>query len=474
MTSLDPPALDEFVQADFQRASQSEAQIGEPVCDLVMKGGMTSGLVYPDAVLYLASGSMKGFQSGPAYRFAGIGGTSVGAMAAVLTAAAECGRDGKSGGFLALQSAKLELKNGIDFLFHPGPGRVAAFNLLRFLLSFKSLLAGKVSWQKSVYETLVVGRGGWLLALALIVGPIFTISVATLMDPGGYKLPQLFERSMLALIFLVAATGFGAIALARADSRYGYAGICVILVAAFIQWSSRYSIFGDLIASIVGAMVMSGLLVTLILGTLAKNRFGLCSGLATPHLSKQGNKEGLVDWLHRHIQNCCCLASDKPLTFGDLSQTPNRDNLPPIDLRMMASNLSTRTGLVLAANESVDWWIDLDEWRHLFPAAIVNFLKSRLNETVTQGERTWHRITYLNDLPVVCATRMSLSFPIMFEAIPVWRKASSTDQFPKQRMLISDGGITSNLPIHFFDSLAPAPRPTFAFSLAKRNNLYQA
>ena len=51
-------------------------------CDLVMKGGITSGVVYPRAVMVL----------GERYRFRNIGGTSAGAIAAAVTAAAEYGR----------------------------------------------------------------------------------------------------------------------------------------------------------------------------------------------------------------------------------------------------------------------------------------------------------------------------------------------------------------------------------------------
>src|SRR4051812_25649221 len=60
-------------------------------CDLVMKGGVTSGVVYPLAVCELAS----------EYWFKNIGGTSAGAIAAGVTAAAECGRrrTGTNAGF---------------------------------------------------------------------------------------------------------------------------------------------------------------------------------------------------------------------------------------------------------------------------------------------------------------------------------------------------------------------------------------
>ena len=59
----------------------------ERSCDLVMKGGITSGVVYPKAIVQLSR----------TYRFRNIGGTSAGAIAAVITAAAEYGR--ADGGF---------------------------------------------------------------------------------------------------------------------------------------------------------------------------------------------------------------------------------------------------------------------------------------------------------------------------------------------------------------------------------------
>src|SRR3954451_3126348 len=53
-------------------------------CGLVMKGGVTSGGVYPGAIKALSRH----------YRFTDVGGTSAGAIAAAVTAAAEYGRRG--------------------------------------------------------------------------------------------------------------------------------------------------------------------------------------------------------------------------------------------------------------------------------------------------------------------------------------------------------------------------------------------
>jgi len=52
-------------------------------CDLIMKGGITSGVVYPRAVLELHQD----------YDFRSIGGASAGAIAAAATAAAQLGGD---------------------------------------------------------------------------------------------------------------------------------------------------------------------------------------------------------------------------------------------------------------------------------------------------------------------------------------------------------------------------------------------
>jgi hypothetical protein len=70
-------------------------------------------------------------------------------------------------------------------------------------------------------------------------------------------------------------------------------------------------------------------------------------------------------------------------------------------------------------------------------------------------------------LPVIVAARMSLSFPGLISAVPLWsRDFTLKPEFrdTPQRCLFSDGGLTSNFPIHFFDHPFPNS-PTFAISL---------
>ena len=104
------------------------AGAGSEYCDLVMKGGITSGIVYPNAVLALAK----------RYRFKNIGGTSAGAIAAAATAAAALGErrrrrgDQAAIGFAALEGVAAQFKErGFIFgLFQPVFGSRAAFRMI--------------------------------------------------------------------------------------------------------------------------------------------------------------------------------------------------------------------------------------------------------------------------------------------------------------------------------------------------------
>ena len=59
--------------------------------------------------------------------------------------------------------------------------------------------------------------------------------------------------------------------------------------------------------------------------------------------------------------------------------------------------------------------------------------------------------------------RMSLSFPGLIAAVPLYAVDRDGDG-SVVRHLFSDGGISSNFPMHFFDSLLPS-RPTFGVDL---------
>ena len=146
--------------------------VADKYCDLVMKGGITSGIVYPNAVLALAR----------EYRFKSIGGTSAGAIAAAVAAAAACGDrrqqageqpPGDAGyGGLSAVSAQLSRRG---FIYSSASGaRARAYRLLVVLtgnarLPHKLLCLAVAVFEIAPLEVLVslallLGLGWWAVA----------------------------------------------------------------------------------------------------------------------------------------------------------------------------------------------------------------------------------------------------------------------------------------------------------------------
>jgi hypothetical protein len=131
-------------------------------------------------------------------------------------------------------------------------------------------------------------------------------------------------------------------------------------------------------------------------------------------------------------------------------------------------------------HENRQFFFRADEFDKLFPEAVVKWLKNKPRPPKDEAARV-REAEYLQagyyplpqpcDLPVIVAVRMSLSFPVLLSAIPLhavdFSRASEKDQV-LERCWFSDGGISSNFPVHFFDS--PLPRwPTFAITLAGKH-----
>src|ERR1700738_3266116 len=102
-------------------------------CDIVMQGGVTSGVVYPGLVCKLAE----------YYDFQSIGGTSAGAFAAALTAAAEYfRRKGKEDAFAAVAEvpkwlggdSKYGSGSNLFSLFQPQPATKGLFKFATAVL----------------------------------------------------------------------------------------------------------------------------------------------------------------------------------------------------------------------------------------------------------------------------------------------------------------------------------------------------
>jgi len=387
----------------------------KPFCDVVMKGGITSGVVYPLAIVELAR----------KYSFKNIGGTSAGAIAAAFTAAAELrSRGGGDEGFAALAALPQVLQSRLLSLFQPSRAARPAFRVL---------LAA-------------VGRGpGWAKA--------------------GFALLVLVRAHFLAAT-VGAAFGFGLIE--------GLLEIVHADPSATVAWSLRA------IAMVTGAFGLAA--AAFLWGTpraLTDNFFGLCSGL------RQGRDEALTEWLTRNLNEVAGKGPlDTPLTFGELWRgqvglRPEGEAVPPpgereINLEVVTCNL-THSRPYRIPFESRAFHFKPAELRRLFPGPLVEFMKEHAAPAKFYpcAEDSPWRLPVPADLPVVVAVRLSLSFPLLLSAVPLyavdWGRATNQegrDEGPLEyeRCWFSDGGIGSNFPIHFFDALLPR-RPTFGLNL---------
>jgi len=140
-------------QADFKESVAEDyndiSKLEE--CDIIMKGGVTSGVVYGAAIAQIAQ----------KYRFRNIGGTSAGAIGAVITAAAEYRRqkDKTPQGFIDAEALSDELGEGLGDIFQPNPKFKRLYNGLIELAGPKPML-----W-KAFCAFVMFLVGYWLVTL---------------------------------------------------------------------------------------------------------------------------------------------------------------------------------------------------------------------------------------------------------------------------------------------------------------------
>jgi predicted acylesterase/phospholipase RssA len=384
-----------------------------------MKGGITSGVVYPKAACRLAQH----------YRFRNIGGTSAGAIAAAATAAAELGR--ATGGFEKL--AELP-----EFLSAPSSsGR--GTNLLGF---FQPQL--KTS---RVFRVAMAGLGGGPAICNVIRAALREFSVAAAL---GACLPLLF------------------IGAALLTTRGWFLGVC--LLVGFVL----------LALGVAGAVAWA--LAREAMEALAENNFGFCSGM--PGLpAEKGSPLALTEWLTDYLNSLAGHPPEgSPLTFFSLWGTREPNVERAINLEMMTTNVTHARPYRLPFRDDADvhenrlFYFRADEFSKLFPQRVVEWMRqnprppgsgSNLERRAALRAQGFYPLPDPADLPVVVAVRMSLSFPILLSAVPLYSfdRRRDPDGLTPERCWFSDGGICSNLPIHFFDS--PLPRwPTFTINLS--------
>ncbi|HEX9969671.1 MAG TPA: hypothetical protein VGB03_05995, partial [Acidimicrobiales bacterium] len=123
--------------------------------DMVMKGGITSGVVYPLAVCELAKTK----------RFRNVGGSSAGGIAAGLAAAAELGRD--NGGFGRLASLPSELGTDLLRIFQPSARTKPLF---RVLLASIAKRPPVLKYAVVAWRIVLAAWVSFLIAAAVVLG----------------------------------------------------------------------------------------------------------------------------------------------------------------------------------------------------------------------------------------------------------------------------------------------------------------
>lgn len=192
--------------------------------------------------------------------------------------------------------------------------------------------------------------------------------------------------------------------------------------------------------------------------------YGICSGNDP---AGDASRPPLTRWLTELLDDLAGKTGCVPLTFRDLWELEGPDNGEPgVVLQMITTCLTQGRPYSLPFKDEEQFWFSEEEFRDLFPAKVVDHMVSTTGDTTMSAEGVaLRRMPKAADLPVVVAARMSLSFPLLIAAVPLYapNAREGADDKP-ERCWFSDGGITSNMPIHFFDS--PVPRwPTFAINL---------
>lgn len=373
-------------------------------CDVIMKGGITSGVVYPSTVVELAK----------TYRFRSIGGTSAGAIAAAATAAAEYGRRRGTPGFAELESLPKwlgeEAPNGQSNLFNlfvPDGVTRPLFDVLTAPM-----------WRK--------GKGSPRWAMLLTALERAPLSAVAGVLPGVL---------LMVLALATDTSFFSLLSFIAGLTLSGIGGLAALLY--------RYYRLAN--------------------AALPATFMGLTSGLRS---SGSNQFPALTYWLAELIDRCAGIESrEKPLTFGDLwgDDPEERD----IDLQMMTTNVTLGRPYRLPI-ENRRFFFDRVEFGRLFPPKVFNWLVT-CGETGLDKDKNKRYLPFPEpkDLPVVVAARMSLSFPILIGAVPLYAvdytRVKKEDRV-MTRCWFTDGGITSNFPVHFFDRPLPR-RPTFTINL---------
>ncbi|WP_237774290.1 patatin-like phospholipase family protein [Actinosynnema sp. ALI-1.44] len=469
-------------------------------CDLTMRGGTTSGVIYPLAVCALAEH----------YVFRNVGGASAGAIGAAATAAAEYGRyaqpagpvtgDAVRPGFAGLAGMIRWLISGtgdarwrLPRLFQPKPALHKAFRLVTALMQSPA----------------VTGRRRFTsvaTAVLFAVKPLVTVVLLLLFAlwlVGPYSLRWVVPPSTWNGSLWIVAVPLGVVAVAAAVWAYRVAAARLGKITLFLLLPLAIGLSGvplyDMDAN--GWLVASAVLVVCwlvltfavaaaiaviycvtswpVVMRYRSHRFGLVPGSAEYSPGRLDRICGmpstpappLATWLADRIDDLAGIDHTRALTFGDLWRGPDKPRVSDpeycpstgdrvINLALMTTDLSAGRPHQLPFPATERWQFCPECLRDLVPGRVIAQMSGDDVDGVSCPEHTSVTLQWLPqpcEMPVVLAARMSLPLPGLICPIPLYR-----DGRPHW---FSDGGITSNFPIHFFDSLLPR-WPTFGLNLS--------
>jgi predicted acylesterase/phospholipase RssA len=409
--------------AELRSRNRAFADATKP-CDLVLKGGAASGFVYSGTIVELAR----------TYRLQSIAGTSAGAGAAGVAAAAEYGRrsgNPEAWGFAGIEHipdwAAERTSNGwtrLKHLFGPDPRTARLYEVVAAPFTTRT---GGI--KKAIVAALV---GYWLGAA------------------GGFALAAVLAAWLLWTLAPPLGAAIGIVVLAVLGG--------VTLLALFVGsavWRDATEV-------------------------LAGNHFGLCSAKSEPGETP----ERMTGWLYGLYQQLAGKPLDRPLTFGDLWGARDEGTGRGIGLSLMAVNLSlgrpvriTHDDEHATLEEDEEYWFCPTDFAQLFPQSVVTAMVEAAKAEPRPPSGGLLPFPRMARVPVIVAVRMSFALPVLFSAVRLYKRDASRmpveraqgESVPESALepcWFVDGGVCTSLPIHLFDK--PMPRwPTFAVNLRR-------
>jgi predicted acylesterase/phospholipase RssA len=244
-----------------------------------------------------------------------------------------------------------------------------------------------------------------------------------------------------------------------------------------------------------------------------RNLLDVMAGVPTPTVEKS-----LVPWLTDCLSALSGLPDDQVLRFGHLWSGPDyhQRRLSPtsddmaqwrlmsqvadhrlVNLELMTTDLTRQRPFrfpldTTDGDDPEQLWVCVDQLRdgesQMFPESVMQALSETESREIHDRHGIIRKLNKLPqpwDLPVIFAVRISMSLPGLFQAVRLYRirrPASIQDDFGRalidhgqpltfpstldlaQELWFSDGGITSNFPVHFFDDALPR-WPTVSLNL---------